>query len=200
MSRLQPRLLHCAMENPLFAGERTALIAPTQGRVLEIAFETERNIPYYSPWVTDLAIVCVGGVPAEPRRGVSDRGLRIERFFSGIETTTLPFEDSCFDWVTSTLTLCRTRNTSAILAEVRRVLKSSGAYLFLEHGRSADRAMSRWQRRMRSLWLNYGGCNIDREIDRMILAAGLQLEKLDRYQLGQPRFLSTMYRGRARRA
>ncbi len=199
MARPKSRLLHYAMENPLFAGERTALVAPTQGRVLEIAFETERNLPYYSPWVTDLAIVCVDGVSAETRLGASDRGLRVERVFSGIDTTTLPFEDSRFDWVISTLTLCRTKNSAAILAEIRRVLKPSGSYLFLEHGRSPDPAMSRWQQRLRKLWLSYGGCDLDREIDQMILAAGLRLEKLERYQLRQPKFLSTMYRGRARR-
>jgi ubiquinone/menaquinone biosynthesis C-methylase UbiE len=102
--------------------------------------------------------------------------------------------------VVSTLTLCRTKHADAILAEVRRVLKPSGAYLFLEHGRSSDPAMSRWQRGLRNLWLNYGGCDLDREIDQIIHAAGLRLEKLDRYQLGQPKFLSTMYRGAARRS
>jgi len=190
MSRLKSRLLHYAMKNPLFVGERTALVAATQGCVLEICFEPDLNVPYYSPWVTDLAIVCLDGAAAESRDATNDRGLRIERMFSGSDTTTLPFEDSHFDWVVSTLTLCRTKHADAILAEVRRVLKPSGAYLFLEHGRSSDPAMSRWQRRLRSRWLNYGGCDLDREIDQMIRAAGL----------GQPKFLSTMYRGVARRS
>jgi SAM-dependent methyltransferase len=120
--------------------------------------------------------------------------------FSGSDTSRLPFEDSRFDWVVSTLTLCRTRHSDAILAEVRRVLKPSGAYLFLEHGRSSDAEMSRWQRRLRNLWRNFGGCDLDREIDQMIRAAGFRIEKLERYQLGQPKFLSTMYRGTARRS
>ncbi len=199
MSGLKSRLLHYAMRNPLFVGERTALIAATQGRVLELCCETENNINYYSPWVTDLAIVCLAGAPAETRCGTNDRGLRVERIFSGSDGTTLPFEDSRFDWVVSTLTLCRTNHCDAILAEVRRVLKPSGAYLFLEHGRSSDPTMSRWQGRLRNLWLNFGGCDLDREIDQMIGAAGLRIEKLERYQLGQPKFLSTMYRGIARR-
>ena len=199
MSRLKSRLLHYPMKNPLFAGERTALVAPTQGRVLEICFETDKNVPYYSPWVTDLAVVCLDGAPAQTRHDTSDRGLRIERLFSGIDTRKLPFENASFDWVVSTLTLCRTRHSGAILAEVRRVLKPSGGYVFIEHGRSSDSAMSLWQQRLRSLWLRYGGCDIDREIDRMIRAAGLRIEKLERYHLGQPKFLSTMYRGIARR-
>ena len=175
------------------------MLAATQGRVLEVCFETEKNVHYYSPWVTDLAIVSLAGAPAESRHDTNDRGLRVERIFPGADATTLPFEDSSFDWIVTTLTLCRTTNTAAILAEVRRVLKPSGGYIFLEHGRSANPSMARWQQRLRDLWLEYGGCDLDREIDRMILGAGFRIEKLERFQFGQPKFLSTMYRGLARR-
>lgn len=178
---------------------RTGLLAATQGRVLEVCFETEKNVHYYSPWVTDLAIVSLAGPPAESRHDTNDRGLRVERIFPGADATTLPFEASSFDWIVTTLTLCRTTNTAAILAEIRRVLKPSGGYIFLEHGRSANPSMARWQHRLRDLWLEYGGCDLAREIDRMILGGGFRIEKLERFQFGQPKFLSTMYRGLARR-
>ena len=192
------RLQHYPMKNPLFAGARTALVAATHGRVLEICCETDKNIHYYSPWVTDLAIVCVEGAAGASQRRTNDRGLPVEVIFCGADSLALPFPDTSFDWVVSTLTLCRARNADAILAEVRRVLKPQGGFLFLEHGRSADRTIRGWQRRLRSMWWNLGGCDLDREIDRMIARAGLPIEKLDRYQLGQPKFLSTMYRGCAR--
>jgi len=199
MSRLKSRLQHYAMRNPLFAGERTALVAATQGRVLEICIDPNRNVPYYSPWVSSLAIVCLDGAPAEPQHGANDRGLPVERIFPGSEATALPFPDASFDWVVSTLTLCRLKRPEDILAEMRRLLKPSGAYLFLEHGRSPDPAMGRWQGRLRSIWQEVGGCDLDREIDKMVAAAGFRIERLDRYLLGQPKFLSTMYRGVARR-
>ncbi len=200
MSGLNSRLQHYAMKNALFSGYRTALVAATQGRVLEICFETDKNIHYYSPWVTDLAIVSLDGAPSTPRDDISDRGLRVELIFPGGDDASLPFDDGRFDWVVSTLTLCRAKHAEAILAEVTRVLKPSGAFLFLEHGHSADPAIGPWQQRLRKVWLKVGGCDIDREIDRMIEAAGLLIEKLDRFQLGRPKFLSTMYRGSARRA
>lgn len=200
MSGLKSRLQHYAMKNALFSGRRTALIAATQGRVLEICCETDKNIHYYSPWVTDLAIVCLDSAPAGPSHETSDRGLRVELILAGADAAALPFEDGRFDWVVSTLTLCRAKHADAILAEVKRVLKASGSFLFLEHGRSADPAMGRWQQRLRNLWLKVGGCDLDREIDRMIDGAGLSIEKLDRYPLGWPKFLFTMYRGSARRS
>ena len=198
MSRLKSRLLHYAMNDPLFVTERTALVALSQGRVLEICFETEKNVHYYSPWVSDLTIVSFQGSSGDNLPVTNDRVLPVKRFFSVAENERFPFEDCSFDFVVSTLTLCRTTASDTILRELRRVLKPSGAYLFLEHGRSADPSMSLWQRRLRNLWLKYGGCDIHREIDRMITAAGFRFEKLDRFQLGQPKFLSTMYRGIAR--
>jgi ubiquinone/menaquinone biosynthesis C-methylase UbiE len=194
------RLEHYPMKNSLFAGERTALVAPTQGRVLEICCEAGKNIPYYSPWVTDLAIVCLDGAPAPVHHETTDRGLRVEVMRAGSNAVALPFDDASFDWAVSTLTLCRLKDAPAILAEVRRVLKPSGAFLFLEHGRSENPATRRWQRRLHNLWMRIGGCELDREIDRMIDAAGMRIESLKHYQLGQPRFLSAMYRGSARPA
>lgn len=198
MPSLKSRLLHYPMKNPLFTSERTSLLAATQGRVLEICIEPNKNVPYYSPWVTDLNVVCLNSAPAEPYHDLGPRNLPIEQIFPGSDAVALPFEDASFDWAASTLTLCRAKHPGAILAEVRRVLKPASAYVFIEHGRSSDPRMSRCQRRLRNLWLRYGGCDLDREIDRMIGAAAFRIEKLERYQLGQPRFLSTMYRGLAR--
>lgn len=193
-------LLHYAMKTPLFAGERTALIAPTQGRVLEVCFEADKNLPYYSPWVTELVIVSMSGGQTPPRMETADRGLRVERIFSPNDAAQLPFEDSSFDWVVTTLSLCRMRNPSPILREIGRVLKRSGSYVFLEHGRSPDPKINRWQRRLRGFWRQWGGCDLDRQIDLMLRDAGLEIESLERYQLGRPKFLSSIYRGRARSA
>jgi SAM-dependent methyltransferase len=197
MSRLKTRVQHYPMKNSLFAGQRTALLAATQSRVLELCYDPDKNSPYYSPWVTSLALVCLDGVPRDPRGDANDRGMPIERIFPGSEITTLPFEDASFDWVVTTLTLCRMKNPQTILVEIRRVLKPSGGYLFLEHGRSPDASMRRWQSRCKNLWMEIGGCDIDLEIGAMIADAGLHLKKFDQYQLGHPKFLSTMCRGMA---
>jgi SAM-dependent methyltransferase len=199
LNSLKSRLQHYSMKNSLFSGERTALVAVTQGRVLEICFDTEKNLHYYSPWVTSLTVVCLKGAPAAPQHDANDRGLRVERIFPGADAVKLPFDDASFDWVVTTLTLCRMKRPEPILAEVRRVLKPPGGYVFLEHGRSQDPAMRRRQAQVRNLWMRVGECELDMEIERVIGAAGMRIERLDRYQLGRPKFLSAMYRGLARR-
>ena len=49
----------------------------------------------------------------------------------------LPFADESFDCVVSTLVLCSIPDVERAVAEVYRVLKPNGRYLFLEHGRVA---------------------------------------------------------------
>ena len=102
----------------------------------------------------------------------------------------------------STWTLCTIPDTAAALAEVGRVLRPGGAYLFLEHGRSDDARVARWQDRLNPLQrLICCGCNINRPIAKLIGASGLAVTALERYTLvGQPRIAAEMYRGQARRA
>jgi SAM-dependent methyltransferase len=199
LNSLKSRLEHYPMKNSLFSGERTALVAVTQGRVLEICFDTEKNLHYYSPWVTSLTVVCLKGAPAAPQHDANDRGLRVERIFPGSDAVKLPFGDASFDWVVTTLTLCRMKHPGAVLAEVRRVLKPSGAYVFLEHGRSQDPAIRNRQAQLRNMWMRVGECELDMDFGQVIGSAGMRIERLDRYQIGRPKFLSAMYRGLARR-
>ena len=71
----------------------------------------------------------------------------------------LPFEDGLFDSVVSTLVLCGVENQPRALGEVRRVLKPDGRLLFIEHVRSEEDQLARWQDRLN--WLNQFVVNCD---------------------------------------
>lgn len=112
----------------------------------------------------------------------------------------LPFEDDAFDGVVTTFTLCSIADVAMALAEIRRVLKSDGEYVFLEHGRSVDARIARSQDRFNPITRAIGcGCNLNRPIDKLIGAAGLRIIRLDRYvRPDSPRILGELYRGAAR--
>jgi ubiquinone/menaquinone biosynthesis C-methylase UbiE len=114
-----------------------------------------------------------------------------------VRAESLPYADRVFDCVVSTWTLCTVSDPVQALREVERVLKPAGAFLFLEHGRSDDRATAAWQDRFNPVQNVIGcGCNLNRQIDRLIAQAGLKVMTLDRFRMASvPKIGGEMYRG-----
>ena len=85
---------------------------------------------------------------------------------------------------------------------MRRALKPGGRLYFVEHGRSTDAAVERWQLRLNGLQQKlFGGCHLDRRISQMISDAGFEIERVENsYLKGAPKFGGYLYRGVARRA
>ena len=76
----------------------------------------------------------------------------------------LPFEDESFDTVVASMILCSTDFPSKILAEIHRVLKNGGQYLFLEHIRNPDEKIAEKQDRIQPAWFLFGnGCHCNRD-------------------------------------
>jgi SAM-dependent methyltransferase len=88
----------------------------------------------------------------------------------------LPFDDASFDTVVSTLVLCSVADVARTLAEVRRVLRPGGRFLFCEHVRAADERLAAWQDRLDRPWraLN-GGCHPNRATVASIEAGPFRL-------------------------
>lgn len=155
---------------------REPVLAQAQGRVLEIGFGTGANLAWYPASVRRIEIV-------EPDAAIGARAAR-HIAASGREVIThrlsaerLPFADRSFDTVVSTFTLCSIPDVSAALAEVARVLRPEGRFLFLEHGLAPDPAIAHWQRRLTPLQKRIGGgCHLDRPILELLEHSGLRAE------------------------
>ena len=107
-------------------------------------------------------------------------------------------EDDSIDTVVSTWTLCTIPDVSRALAEMRRVLKPDGRLLFVEHGRSSDAKVRRWQDRLTPLWRRIGGgCHLNRAISRLIEDAGFRIERMDTGYMKGPKPMTFMYEGSA---
>lgn len=193
-----PRLMDWVLRGERFQTERRQLLAAAQGVVLEIGFGTGLNLPHYPPTVTALhAVEPATLLPDRVARRVASAPFPIHLRQQSAEI--LPYGAGLFDCAVSTFTLCTIPDPCAALREVRRVLKPEGRFLFLEHGRSDDPSIARWQDRLNPLQRVVAcGCNLNRRIDHLVVQAGLRLEHIDRYTLpGVPRVGGEMYRGRA---
>jgi ubiquinone/menaquinone biosynthesis C-methylase UbiE len=195
-----PRILDWSVGAPEFGEYRRRALEPARGETLEIGFGTGLNLPYYPQAVTKLtAIDSENMLEDRVEKRVSACRFPVTRMRLDAQGR-LPFDDRAFDTIVTTLTLCSIPDTAAALAEIRRVLKSEGRYVFFEHGRSDDPKVSRRQDRFNPIQKIIGaGCNMNRQIDKLIENAGFEIITLDRFLLPYaPRILAEIYRGVAR--
>ena len=157
---------------------RRRLLQNARGRVLEIGAGTGLNLPHYGEGVTQLVLTEPSPYMAQRlRRSVGDRDARVVE--AGAEA--LPFDDAAFDCVVSTLVLCSVGDPDRAVAEITRVLRPGGRLLFLEHVRSEDPKLARWQDRLRRPWGLVGdGCHPNRDTVASLRGGGLVVEQLDR--------------------
>lgn len=196
--RIFPHLMDWMLSGERLQQERQRTLSQAHGEVLEIGFGTGLNVPHYPPKLSWLrAVDPVKMLPAKVEARASQASFPIQIQYVSAET--LPFEDARFDCAVSTFTLCSVRDPKTVLGEVRRVLKPGGLFLFLEHGRSDDAKIAKWQDLLTPVQrLIACGCHFNRRIDDLITQAGLSLAQLDRFRIPElPQIAAEMYRGAA---
>jgi ubiquinone/menaquinone biosynthesis C-methylase UbiE len=166
------------MKGPEKAGlreHRRALIGRASGRVLEIGAGTGANLPFYGDGVVEI-------VATEPEEAMAKRLERkLPSFTRPVSVVRapaekLPVEDASFDFAVCTLALCTVRDQPQALAELHRALKPGGQLLFLEHVRSTEPRLARWQDRLNGFQRCIAqGCNCNRDTLAAISSAGFTL-------------------------
>jgi ubiquinone/menaquinone biosynthesis C-methylase UbiE len=191
-------LMDWVMSGETFQQLRVELLSHARGEVLEIGFGTGLNLPHYPTNISRLSIVDpIRLLTRRVRERAAQVPFPVQTEYVTAET--LPYPDRQFDSVVSTWTLCTIPDPLRALRETRRVLKPNGIFLFLEHGRSGNPRVAAWQDRLNPLQNIIGcGCNLNRQIDRLVMDSGLHILHLDRFQMDHvPRIVGEMYQGHA---
>lgn len=169
-----------ASEDACVRDWRRDLLADLHGEVLELGAGTGLNLAHYPATVTRLVLT----EPDRHMRGRLEARLAaeppapaaVEVVDAGADR--LPFDDARFDAVVATLVLCSVPDQRAALAEVRRVLRPGGRFVFLEHVAADHRPNRlRWQRRLEPVWKRVAaGCHLTRRTLEEIRAAGFEVD------------------------
>ena len=176
---------------------RHGLLQQAAGDVLEIGGGTGLNFPHYDGAVDSLVVT-------EPEPAMLRRLQRKAHEQAPLATVLrapaedLPFEDDSFDTVVSTLVLCGVDDQARALREARRVLRPGGSLLFIEHVRSDDPALARFQDRMN--WLNrlMVDCDCNRPTLSSIEKEGFTVARLEQTTLPKaPKFVRPLIVGAA---
>ena len=176
---IAPHLINYACGAEPVDKERGGLVPEAEGVVIEVGVGGGRNLPHYDPARVKRII---GANPADgflrfSERAADDALLPVEVIAAPAEN--LPLEDASADTAVLTFTLCSVDDALKSLSELRRVLKPSGRMIVIEHGRSDEPRVARWQDRINPIWRAIGaGCNINRDVRALLLKSGFTTDTL----------------------
>lgn len=181
MSAIYDRFMR-ASEEACLGAWRKDLLQGLTGNVLEVGAGTGVNLLHYPSTVNRLVL-------AEPDPDMAKkldmrlRKLDTRRPREGASTSVasvedLPFESGSFDAVVATLLLCSVGAPARALAEIHRVLRPGGTFVFLEHVAAKPHTSRRvWQGRIEPLWKHVAGnCHLTRDTGTVIAKAGFLVD------------------------
>jgi ubiquinone/menaquinone biosynthesis C-methylase UbiE len=162
-----------------FAAWRWELLRTVSGRVLEIGCGRGHNFGHYP------AGARVTAFDREPARVRAAARRRAPVRLAVADAEALPWPGAAFDAVLGTLVFCSIPHPERALAEARRVLKPGGRLYLVEHIRSGQPGLARWQDRLAPAWLRLsGGCHLNRDTAEAVRGAGFTIEREQRAYRG----------------
>ncbi|WJH37501.1 class I SAM-dependent methyltransferase [Paenibacillus sp. CC-CFT747] len=171
------------LENKIIRSFRERLLRTVKGNVLEIGSGTGLNFSCYREADQVVAI--------EPNRVMREKSMiRAEQASVPIEVVgagaeKLPFEDQTFDAVVGTLVLCTIPDPESALLEMKRVCKTGGTLVFLEHVRMNHALWGRLQDWLTPAWSRVcDGCHLNRNAVDMIQKAGFRIVTVEKKYKG----------------
>jgi len=164
------------------SGWRRKLLRSANGNVLDLAIGTGRNFQYYPKDCKITAVDLSQGMLKFARK--RSRELKKDITFCITDTENLPFPDNSFDTVVDSLALCTYLNPIAALKEMTRVCVPNGNVLLLEHGRSDQQWLGRWQDKKARSHAKRLGCYWNRNPFELVHKSGLKITSLEKKLFG----------------
>jgi len=185
--RLFARYYDSVQENyeTYIAPRKRSMFAGVSGTVIEIGPGTGANLAYLPRGCRWIGIEPNRYMHEPLSRRAAQAGIEAEFRVGSAERIELP--DEVADVAVSTLVLCSVRDPARTLAEIRRVLRPGGRFLFIEHviGKSRGLRIAQWF--MRPAWYAFGdGCRTNRDIGRAIREAGFESASIEEFRAPSP--------------
>ncbi len=161
---------------------RRQVLGEASGRTIDIGAGTGVNRELFPDAVSELVMAEPGPHMHAKLQAKVSEGDGVSVIQAPAEA--LPFPDDSFDTAVFTLVLCTVPDQAAALAEAARVLKPGGRLLFVEHVRSKQAGLARWQDRFERPWIFLAdGCHCNRDTVATIEASPFEVERVERGSL-----------------
>ncbi len=167
------------------AGQRETrheLIGQASGRTLELGAGSGINLPHYTAAVSELVVTEPSPhMLAHIHRALGEASLPVAAVeVREASAESLPFPDASFDTVVATFILCTTPDPAKVLAEIARVLRPGGRYVFLEHVHAGEGTLLGRVQDIVELPHRYiaAGCHPNRRTEQLLRGSPLEVAEL----------------------
>ncbi len=161
---------------------RANLFARARGDVLELGVGTGATLAHYKGLSSLIGLDLSQKMLEKARARAVHLGFPVELRQADFQT--LPFADASFDTVSSSLGLCGIPDPALLFSEIRRVLRSNGRLLALEHIRPPNAVLGLVADAINPVWDRIVGCHVNRPTLDLLERSGFKLTVLERHLAG----------------
>jgi ubiquinone/menaquinone biosynthesis C-methylase UbiE len=183
----------------VYGGRKRRLFTRLPAEVVEIGAGAGANMRYYPAGTRLIAIEPNPCMHPYLRRRA--RRYQMDLDIRTIHGEAIDLPDASASAVVATLVLCSVTDPRQVIAEIRRILKSGGRFIFLEHVAAPEKSfLSRWQQWLHRPWHYLSeGCHLQRKSHTLVAEAGFQQVEMDCFMLGpalpfRPHIFGTAFR------
>jgi SAM-dependent methyltransferase len=170
----------------LLRPHKQRVFADLPDSVVELGSGVGANLRYLRPGSTLVAVEPNPAMHGRLLRAARRRGVHLD--LHAVAAERLDLSDACVDVVLGSLVLCSVADPARVLAEVRRVLRPGGRFVFVEHvAAPSGTAIRRIQRLVRRPWAwCFEGCSCERDLASLFRSAGFATVDVEGYRLRSP--------------
>jgi ubiquinone/menaquinone biosynthesis C-methylase UbiE len=162
--------MEAPMEAMSLKSWRIEVMHDLKGKVLEVGVGTGKNIEYY-PEGLDITAIDFSEKMLEKAKMKAD-AVKKQVDLKLMDVQQMDFSDNTFDTVFTTCVFCSVPDPIKGLMEIRRVCKSGGRIIMIEHVRSEEQVLGLIMDVLNPLVVNFYGANINRRTLENINKAG----------------------------
>lgn len=172
--------------NVLWGKSKRALLKGHPETVVEIGSGAGANMRYLKKGTKLIAIEPNIHMHANLRKSANKYGINLD--IKSITGEAIDLADSSCDFVMATLVLCTVENPVQCINQIKRILKPSGEFVFIEHVRARENSiLGLIQNWIHKPWhWFFEGCNTNRDTKSLLESVGFNSLTLEEYNSYSP--------------
>ena len=169
-----------------YGPRKKAIFSQLPSSVVEIGSGPGANLRYYPPGTALTAIEPNRAMHAPLRANAARRD--IDLTIRGLKGESLDLASESVNAVVGTLVLCSVDRPRQVIAEIMRILKPGGRFLFLEHVAATNGTpLNHFQKLLLKPWRwAFDGCHLNRDTHLTLGQAGFATVDMDCFMLSSP--------------